>query len=99
MQQAHMISLPLSTCKQANEGLADSRLWEALIQYTLPQLDAPRLGHLRATCHDMCALLDSDIVTSIWSSAAGHLLPSSQLQAWHPGSSIAAFSTPTSVST
>lgn len=63
---------------QMAAGLADTSLSDVLVQLVLPRLDAASLISLRATCQNLCDLLDNALVTPLWALAISHLLPEPQ---------------------
>lgn len=55
------------------QGLADPRLWDVLLERVLPGIPAASLARLRATCGSMHRLLDDDLSCATWQSAAEQL--------------------------
>lgn len=59
-------------------GLAEPMLFDVLVHWVLPELNAACLASLRASCHSLCNLLDKPALTPLWTSATRLLLPEPQ---------------------
>ncbi len=59
-------------------GLADYRMQELLLHEVLPRLGPAALAHLRATCRSLESLLDSELCSESWYTAAKRILPGCQ---------------------
>ena len=70
-----MDSVNAAPSRLTEEGLLDYKMQELVLQEVLPHLGLASLAHLRACCRSLQSLLDSELCSSVWFSAARHHLP------------------------
>ena len=70
---------PIRRAQLAQQGLADYKMQEPMLQEVLPHLGLANLARLRACCSRLHSLLASEPCAQIWLSAAQHHPPSRHL--------------------